>query len=220
MWKNIKSLFIIEEEESGDKKSAASRHTTSRPESAGKAPTIAESKQGAPGKVKKKFMEILLKAMEANNIKGFDYLEYKQSLNSLQKMPMDEKTRYQSALAMAQTMGGNPDQLVQTAQHYIDVLKKEEDKFEEALANQVSTQVDSKQQQINKLDETIASKAKKIKELTVQIENHQKKKELLSKEIKVASEKVASTKNDFIASYNSLVSQIQEDMDNIQQYLK
>ena len=220
MWKNIKSLFVIEEEEAGDKKKAASQPSKSRPASTGKAPTIAESKEGAPGRVKKKFMEVLLRAMEANNIEGFDYLEYKQSLNSLQKMPMDEKTRYQSALAMAQTMGGNPDQLVKTAQHYVDVLKREEDKFEEALANQMSTQVDSKKQEIKKLEETIASKAQKIKELTKQIENHQQKQELLSKEIKEASEKVASTKNDFIASYNSLVSQIQEDMDNIQQYLK
>jgi chromosome segregation ATPase len=220
MWKNIKSLFIVEEEGPAKGKQVAKKEAAKPVRTANTTQNIPESKEGEPGKVRAKFMEVLLKAMDANNLKGFDYLEYKQSLNSLKNMPMDEKTRYQSAMAMAKTMGGNPDMLTQTAQHYIDVLKNEEQKFEQALSNQIATQVDSKKQQIKKLEETIASKAAKIKELTQQIETHQKKQEVLGKEIKAASSKVASTKNDFIASYNSLVSQIQEDINNIQQYLK
>ena len=218
MWKNIKSLFIIEDEESG----ASSKKP---PKTVKKAPvqhtqqTIPQSKAGAPGKVKKKFMEVLLRAMDANNLQGFDYLEYKQSLKSLESMPMDEKTRYQSAMAMAKTMGGTPPQLVKTAQHYIDILKKEEAKFEDALAHQTKTQIESKKLEINKLNEVISVKAAEIKKLTVQIEEHQRKQKKLDAEIGEATAKVETTKNDFIASFNSLVGQIQEDINNIQQYL-
>ena len=218
MWKNIKSLFVIEEEQEGK----AGKTAAKRPKRTSGTPSpqsIPESKAGAPGKVKKKFMEVLLRAMDANNIEGFDYLEYKQSLNSLEKMPMDEKTRYQSAMAMAQTLGGSPQQLVQTAQHYINVLKKEEAKFEDALANQTKNQIDSKKQEIKKLDEVIAVKAAEIKKLTAQIDEHQKKQKKLNTEISQATSKVETTKNDFIASFNSLVGQIQKDINNIQQYL-
>ncbi|MCG8327514.1 MAG: hypothetical protein MI974_07510 [Chitinophagales bacterium] len=218
MWKNIKSLFVIEEE--GDSKASKKQTAKSAPKKQKAPQAIPESRSGEPGKVSKKFMEVLLKAMEANNIEGFDYLEYKQSLNSLKNMPMDEKTRYQSALAMAQTMGVTPAKLIDTAQHYIRILQDEEKKFEQAVANQINTQIKSKEQEISKLEETIKAKAAKIKELTQQIEAHQKNQEKLKTEILDSSRKMESTKNNFIASYNSLVGQIQEDVENMQQYLK
>ena len=217
MWKNIKSLFVIEEEQPSSAKSKAPSKSTAKTPAAKQ--HIPESPTGAPGKVNKKFMEVLLKAMDSNNIEGFDYLEYKQSLNSLKDMPMDEKTRYQSAMAMAKTLGGSPEQIAQTAQHYIDVLKQEENKFEQALANQMKNQIESKQNEILKLEETIKTKAERIKALTAEIEGHQQKQKKLDGEIKKATAKVDSTKNDFIASFNSLVGQIQEDIDNIKQYL-
>ena len=42
----------------------------------------------------------------------------------------------------------------------------------------------------------------------------------LKQSIAQATKKVESTKNDFIASYNSLVSQIQQDIDNMKKHLK
>ena len=88
-----------------------------------KAPVVKESPAGDPGKVNDKFTEVLFSAMERDNQEGFDYLEFKQSLRSLEKMPMDEATRYQSALAMAKTLGANPVLLQQSAAHYLNVLK-------------------------------------------------------------------------------------------------
>ena len=137
MLKNLKSLFFIEEEDpkktaTAKKKQVAAPKST-RQKAKDPSPAISPSPEGHPGKITGKFVDILFKAMEKNNIDGFDYLEYKQSLNSLKKMPMDEATRYQSAFAMAQTMGANPQMLATTAQHYIDVLRKEEEAFENAL---------------------------------------------------------------------------------------
>jgi DNA repair exonuclease SbcCD ATPase subunit len=221
MFKNLKSLFIEEVEDSGKK--------TTTKEKKGNAPAtstppvkarVSESKSGDPGQVTKKFMEILLRAMEANNLDGFDYLEYKQSLKSLEKMPMDESTRFQSAFAMAQTMGATPAKLIETAEHYIKVLQAEEKKFEDALTHQRSKQIGSKNQQINKLEENIKSKAAQIKKLTQEIEADQKKAEALKSEIKQASQKVESTKNNFIASYNALIDKISGDIEKMSKYLK
>lgn len=228
MFKNLKSLFVIEEEDPADqneekpsvRKPAAKSSPPPRTEGAAAGPAVSESKAGDPGKVTQQFTNVLFKAMNQNNLDGFDYLEYKQSLNSLKKMPMDEPTRYQSAFAMAQTMGATPAALLQTAQHYVDVLKREEEKFDQAVNKQQDLQIGSKEQAINKLEETIKAKAEQIKRLTQEIEQHQKERDQLKNEIKEAVVKVESTKNDFIASYNNLVGQIHEDMENIKKYLK
>jgi chromosome segregation ATPase len=135
-------------------------------------------------------------------------------------MPMDEKTRFQSAFAMAQTMGASPDKLVQTAQHYLDVLKNEENKFEKALASQQQKQIGSKEGQIAKLDEVIREKSEKIKELTQEIQQHQQEMKSLKDEIQDAVVKVETTKNDFHASYDVLIRQIAKDMENMKNYLK
>ncbi|MEM6697744.1 MAG: hypothetical protein AAF599_05070, partial [Bacteroidota bacterium] len=166
-----------------------------------------------------KFTEVLLGSMEKADLEGFDYLEYKKSLQSLAKMPMDEATRYKSAYAMAQTMGVSPDKLVQTAQHYIDALSKEEQKFEQALQSQKEKQVGSKLQQYKQLEQLISKKAEQIKLLTQEIEQHQKQMDATKKEVSNASVKIETTKNNFIASYNMLVAKIQEDIDKMKQYL-
>ena len=96
------------------------------------------------GQSNEKFMDVLFKAMEAANIDGFDYFEFKQSLNNLQKVPMDEATRFKSAFAMAQTMGASADSLIKTASHYLGVLQQEANKFGEAANNQINNQIGNK----------------------------------------------------------------------------
>ena len=224
MLKNLKSLFVIEDE--ATQKNKTTKKATKNTPPPKKTPTETPSAPptatniSTEGKVTKRFMDVLFKAMQDNNLDGFDYLEYKQSLMSLKKMPMDEATRFQSAFAMAQTMGANPDQLLKTAQHYIDVLDREEKKFEEALAAQRQKQIGSKKQAILKLEEEVKKQAEQIKKLTEAIETKQKKAQKLKEDISLASTKVEATKNDFIASFKSLVSQIQGDMENIKKYLK
>ena len=158
--------------------------------------------------------------MEKHNIEGFDYLEYRQSLLSLRKMDMDTATRYKSAYAMAQTMGASPEYLIKTANHYLDVLQKEEAKFGEALKNQRSRQIGEKEQQLKQLEQTIRQKAEKIQQLSKEIEEHQKQIKAIEGDLSQAATKVESTKNDFIASYNAIVVQIKEDIENMKQFLK
>lgn len=222
--KKLKSIFIVEDE-TLKKKAAAEKQKggppkPTAPRPAPDNPIVPESTSGEPGKVSKKFTDILFSAIEKANMPGVDYLEYRQSLKSLEKMPMEEKVRYQSAYAMAQAMGATPQKLIDSAGHYINVLKGEEHKFEQALANQKATQISSREERIKKLNETIQKKAEQIKKLTQEMEKHRSDMDKLSKEINQASAKVETTKNNFIASYNTLVAQIMEDVERMKRYLK
>lgn len=217
-FKSIKSLFIVEEEVKDKKKEEVS--TPSPPSPQPGTAFVQESAAGEPGKVSAKFMEVLFSAMEKANLPGVDYLEYRTSLKSLEKMPMDEPVRYKSAFAMAQAMGATPQKLIDSATHYMDVLKTEESKFEQALQHQISDRIGNRQEMINNLELAIQQKTEQIKKLTQEIEQHRQEMEKLSAEIKEATSKVETTKNDFIASYNALVTQIQVDVENMKKYLK
>ena len=223
MFDKLKSIFIIEDEtgkktnKTEQEKAADSKAKTSR-EKTSSSPNVKAT--ASTGKVSSKFMDVLLKAMEANNLDGFDYLEFKHSLKSLEKMPMDEQTRFQSAYAMAQTMGATPDHLVKTANHYIRVLLQEEEKFGHALSNQKTKQIGDKEQKIKQMEALIKEKNSRIEELKADIQKHTKEMEKMKTEISNATVKVESTKNDFHASFNHLVDQIKKDIENMKNYLK
>ena len=217
----LKSLFIVEDESSPKKKTTKeSSKKTEAPATKSSEIAVPAATTAAKGKVTTKFMDILLGAMEKHNLDGFDYLEFKQSLKSLEKMPMDEQTRFQSAFAMAKTMGANPQKLIEAAGHYLKVLHQEEKKFEQALSNQRSQQIGGREQQIKSMENAIKQKAQQIKKLSEDIEQHQKQLAAIKKEISGAVVKVETTKNNFIASYNALVVQIQNDVEKMRQYLK
>ncbi|MEO1260676.1 MAG: hypothetical protein AAFZ15_17900 [Bacteroidota bacterium] len=219
-FKSIKSLFVVEDPNAkGTKKATPAKGKSKSPSDPQKA-IVKESKAGKPGQVTSKFTDILVNALEKNNLPGVDYLEYRQSLISLEKMPMEEKVRYQSAFAMAQAMGATPQKLVDSASHYIDVLKGEEAKFEQALAKQESSKIQGRKQQIDQLNAAIQQKAEQIKKLTQEMEKHHAQMEQLQKGIQEDTARMETTKNNFIASYNKLVAQILQDVERMKKYLK
>lgn len=219
MLKNLKSLFIVEEENPKGQPAGKAKASTPAKSNTKANPTPQKSTPRA-GKVTTKFTDILLGAMEQANLDGFDYLEYKKSLKSLQKMKMDEATIYQSAFAMAQTMNATPAHLIETAQHYLKVLLQEEQKFEKALENQQESRIGSKRKEKQSLAEQIKAKEEQIKKLQAEIKAHQEKLSSLDQEIQKAVDSIEGTKGDFFASYQNLTKQIEADVDKMKQYLK
>lgn len=121
-----------------------------------------------------KFINRLLGAIEEHNLEGFDYLEYKQALQNLTNVEMDEETKYKSALAMAKTMGANSQNLIESANHYLEGLKTEEDKFLDAFRNQMSRHTDDNKNQLKSLELSISNKKKQIEQLQKEIEAESK----------------------------------------------
>ena len=222
IFKKIKSAFIIEGEgsEAEEKIKANEEETVEEAVQVSEQPDVDISTYDTgEGKINKKFTNILLKAIEANNKEGFDYIEFKRSVQNLQKMDMDEATVYKSAFATAQTLGATPDSLAESAQSYLDVLQNEERKFQSALANQRSKQIDGRITEMQQIEETIRTKEAKIQQLEAEIAEHRAQLNGSKGEIEDATKKVESTGMDFMASYRNLVDQIHKDVDNIRKYL-
>ncbi len=228
IFKNLKSLFVVEEEGAGASKPAdIVPDKPSKPSGAGKdsPPVITEDfvpsvPAVGTGELNEKFLDILLKALEQNNLQGFDYLEFRQSLQSLRKMPMDEATRFQSAFAVAQTLGATPDKLAQSAGHYLNILNQEENKFEQALEKQQKERITGRGQDLEQMSATIQQKQAQIAQLNKEIEAHQQEMEKMKAEIQETTSKVETTRRDFVTAYQHLAAQIQGDVENIKKYLK
>lgn len=223
LFKKFKSVFVVEDETS---KSSPAASAPAAPTPADPAPTPAAPVYQRPvsapggGAITDRFVEILMAALEKNNQSGFDYFEFRQSLRNLAKMPMDEQTRFQSAYAMAQTMGVTPAGLVESGKFYLNVLANEQAKFNEAHAQQRTKLIGSREDEVKNLEAAIQQKAEQIKQLTQQIEEHRQQSEKIRSEISESTIKVENTKADFDVTFASVVSQIQDDMAKIQQYLK
>jgi len=166
-----------------------------------------------------KSVEFLTNSLERSNLPGFDYIEYKQALSALAKMDMDESTAFKSAFATASTMGLTKAKLVETAEHYKNTILKEKVQFDEALKNRMNQKVNGKKQEVEKLKEQITKHKEKIKQLEEQIGKYQTTIDGADSQINAEVEKIEATRGNFEHTHQSILNQIEKDLQNINQYL-
>ena len=218
MLKKLKSLFIVEEEGSisSSQTSEAIQNQENNDESAAPVSTpsdpVVQMSTQAVKNVDPKFIDILMKAIEENNLEGFDYLEFKSSLQSLAKMSMDDATRYQSAMAMAKTLGASPDKILQSANHYLAVLKKESDKFQQAVEGQKAKLDQDQQAGVKGLQQSIVTKEQQIVQLTKEIESEKANLAKMQADIQQGAAKITDTATRFSQAYNLVKKQITDDI--------
>jgi predicted nucleic acid-binding Zn-ribbon protein len=166
-----------------------------------------------------KSVDSLLKAIEKNNIPGFDFVEFKQSLSALSKMQMEESMAFKSAFATASTVGLTKQKLLESGEFYKSVLRKEKELFDAALINQIKIKVEGKQNEVKKLQEDIEKHKQQIMSLEKQIEDARDVIQSADAVIKTEKEKIDTTKNNFEKAFDQLSSQIDTDLKNINQYI-
>jgi len=166
-----------------------------------------------------KSVDFLTKALSKNNLPGFDYLEFKQSLGALAKMDMEEAMAMKSAFATAATVGLTKEKLLKTALHYKQVLANEKEQFDLALNKQLQKRVKSKQEEVGKLKGQIEKWRTQIEKLQAQIKKSQATIDNADEHIRAEMDKIEGTKNNFEHTYQSILNQIEKDVENIDQLL-
>jgi len=161
----------------------------------------------------------LLSALEKANLPGFDYLEFKQSLEAMAKMGMDESTAIKSAFMTASTMGLTKEKLLTTARHYKSILAKELIQFDRACESQIEKRVNGKMREVDKLKKQIDLHLAEIAKLEKQITDYQGVISSADADMKEASEKINATKDSFDRTFHSVMNQIEKDISIIDQIL-
>ncbi len=223
MFKKIKSLFIVEGPADADTQTDEEVNVVETTQSSSKAAApnnqVNINTTISDGQPDQKFTDLLLRAIESNNMDGFDYLEYKNSLKSIEQVIPDEAMRYKSAFEMAKTMGLTKEKLIQSASHYQNILVSEEKKFKDAVENQKSKQIQGRTDQIQSFEKSITEKQQLIEKLLKEIEVAKTQLDTFRKEINDAVVKIDTTNQQFVASYNLVQGQIMQDIEKIKNNL-
>jgi tetratricopeptide (TPR) repeat protein len=215
MLDKLKSLFIVEEE--SKKETNPKTNTENKTEDKSTAP---KTQPQLKGSLNEKIMDKLLGVLSANNEDGFDYIEYKNAIKALEKMPMDEKTKYRSAFATAQTIGVTVPKLLDSIAFYQKVLGKENNEFITALNHQTALKVGDKKKEIQDYTKLIENENQQIKKLTESINKHKEIINALKDKIEKDTVAIEQTRSDFETTYYKLMHQINEDISKINEYLK
>ncbi len=214
--KKLKSLFIVEDDEGSLQGRGNISHS-------GSVANQEEPDEVSTGKEEKsKFIEILFKAIENANIEGFDYLEFKQSINNLKKQNLgdDEKQLFITAFTLAKTMNVDKESLLKSASHYLQVLENENLRFNESLNNNAKVKLSEREDKLRKLESDLQKEKKQLLELQNKIDIHEKQITGLKDELRLAGEKVKKIKAGFNKALKEISSQISSDIEKIKTYIK
>lgn len=215
--KSLKSLFIVEESKPQGEENVSKENAAPEPARADARESTGGSAE--PGKVQDKLFEVLFRALQESNQQGFDYMEFRDFLKSLENVPMDDATRYKSAFATAQTMGATREIILRTARHYLEVLVREDAKFQEALKSRKEADLIGQQGQIKDLEQLIRQKEADIQKLTQEIEEHRGTIRQVEASINAAAVRIEQTAADFSVTYQMLADQINTDIRQVETHL-
>jgi len=161
----------------------------------------------------------LLKALKSEHNNEFDFISFKQSVQNLKAMNMDEETSFKSAFATASTMGMTKAKLLQSAKKYQNALESERISFANALKNQMEIKVNGKKEEAELLKKRIESYKQKIEDMKREMSAYQEKIDTVDETMASAKQKISETKDRFEKAYNSINSSIGTDLNQIEKYL-
>lgn len=213
--KNIMSLFFVQDE--------TTKQTENQESKSNIPPPI--NKQNTPppistdATIDQRIFDSLQQALTNNNMEGYDYMEFRNALQSLAGIIADESMRFKSAFATVAPMGVTAQKLADSAKFYKNVLLQEQDKFNQALSSQIDNSVGAKQKQADELKAMMQKKAEEIQRLTQEIQAHEQEITQLHSQISEVVVKIESTKNNFDYTLHTIVNQMDADLVSIEKHL-
>lgn len=164
-------------------------------------------------------LEFLAGAIEKNNLPGFDYYEFKRAVVALLQMKLDEATAHKSAFTTAATVGLTKEKLVETAGYYKNIVEKEKEQFDKALENQYNTKVSARQEETRRLRDQVERHKSEITRLQDEIAAYLNQIDMADAATKAEAEKLEKAKSAFEKTHQSLVVQIDRDIENMHKHL-
>jgi hypothetical protein len=222
LFNKLKSIFVVTDPNSTQpniKDDVTSVPSEAKPTKSNEGSVAPKKPSATKESATDDMIKILFDAIERNNLDGFDYLEFKNSLKSLENVIADEGTRYKSAYEMAKTMGLTKDALVKAAGHYISVLSEEYTKFNNSVEHQKGIKIQERASQLKALENDISQKQATIEKLTAEINADNEQLAIIKAEIDDSAQKIDLRSNQFKSSYALVHNQIEDDVKKINTYL-
>jgi hypothetical protein len=172
-----------------------------------------------PATVNEAMVELLSKAIEAANLEGFDYLEFRDALAAMASAPLSEQQKFQAVFATATTMGVTKDRLVEAIDHYQQVLDHQKAEFQAQVESMIAQEVTQREELKSAKEQEIAALSEQIQQAQAAIGEKQQEILALSNEINEQNLNIQQTASSFEATFNFVSGKLQEDKGKIQNYL-
>lgn len=127
-------------------------------------------------KVYKEFIESLNRALEAENLPGFDFFEFQELYRRFLGEGRGEGEALQTALLSAETMRVTKNTLIANYRHYEKIMLTQKAQFEKELERFYEENIKDPHRRQSEIDQKIAENEKKIQELQAEIETLKQKK--------------------------------------------
>ena len=172
-----------------------------------------------PGQPDPEMAKIIQDAIEAANLPGFDYIEFRDALVRMAGVPMAEEVKFQAVFATAQAMVSKQG-LLDAVDHYLKVVDEKTTEFESFVSGVEAQQVTAKEKSVEGLDQQIESEAAEIQRLTLSIQEHGKQKDAINLEILQAKQDIQNKRSAFEATRAAIANSLTADRTKIDTYLK
>lgn len=198
-----------------------SSHTPSRRRSMPKPSSTfnISTSSGKGGKFDKEIFEKLSSEIEANNIDGVDYFEFKQSLANMQALAMDDRSRFMAAFAALSASGLSKDVLVNSLKHYLDIIKQEKSQFGDEMTAFNDHKVEGISNEIDNIEATIDQKKKRLEEIKREISQLEKAKKSKVQEKEKIENVIAEKASNFEVTVTHIIEQMEGDLNKINQFI-
>lgn len=156
--------------------------------------------------------QMLLQSIEENKLAGFDYLKFMSSVEEMKVYGTQEDARFKMTFATAKQLGVDKEGLNKSAQHYLDVLKNDENEFNTECTQFAKKEITARETKLTELEA-------KLTTLSGQIEATKVEYAKLSEEVSEKKDSLELRRNNFKNTFDNLVLTIQANLEKINKYL-
>ena len=159
-----------------------------------------------------KYKNLFDKVLTDANIPGPDFFEFYKTLESLAPQPIADQQKYILAFTGFQVMGLKKEKMIETANHYLSILKEERKNFDAHSAEVNRMEVIEPRNEIQKISEENMELQKKIQENINRIS-------MLTTQSAESENKLRSAEASFNLELSNTEAKIQGIVNNINSYL-
>jgi len=171
------------------------------------------------GVKKQEIVEYFEKIFEENNIPGPDYFEFRKALLKMKNVAQDDATKIKTVFIGFEAMGLTPQKLIETTGVYKKLFAGKLTQFNGELENAFKEQIGKKQTQVDELSKANIKIDEEMRKLNEQKIANQKTAENLNAEIQKNTSELSTSKNDFHATYDDLIKEIDGHVDLFTKHL-
>lgn len=166
-----------------------------------------------------KFQKHFQNLFDKSNQPGPDYYEFTKMDDSLSQHVPDERTRFSAVFATLSIQQLTKDKLLASADYYKKIFADANQKFEVALQEKNTTELDMKKKQRTDHEKKIQDHVELIRQLTDEIEISKKSIVDLENQINNEEKSMNDNRNAFMTVSSAVMNKIDEDIKKINNYL-